>query len=238
VARARPTGEADDKAYANAAKWPKKKWAWEFLRRNAEFIGLSKQVEADPQLAGQVAEQFGLKRFKSAREPYSGKSCLVPQFSAALLRWRARHSEVESAVHLRRMEVGELLLVLNLRHCLEKPAALAAQLRVAKSVAYRELVKFASLSGRSLPKQERVTSVDDWLHYLRILDALKVGKSHSEVALLVYPRQVRSSDDRLYRASFIKSRIESAKSFAEGRYLDIALADPRPIRKKTARFGT
>lgn len=236
MARGRPIGEADDPAYASAATWPKKKWAWEFLRRNPEFQRRCKQVDADPKLADEVAQQFGLKQFKHAKEPFRGSSYSQPRFSAALVRWRTRHSEADPAVHQRRMEVGELLVLFDLRSCLAKPAALGAQLRAAEKVAYRELTKFADATGGSLPKQERVTSVDDWLHYLRILDALHAGRSHSDVAMLVYPGACGPTTDRLFRASYIKSRIESARGFAERRYLDIALADSRPIRRKTARL--
>jgi hypothetical protein len=228
--RERPTGDADDRAYRGADTWPKKRWAWEFLRRNPGFQEACAKVARGLADKDDIAREFGLREFKHAKEPYAKKP---PRFTAATISTRIRARESDADVYQRKLKLGELVVVLRLEDCLRNPAALDSQLRAVQRSARRRLAQLARDRGVSLPEL-RVTKVEDWIDYLRILDVWATGVSQDQVALKVYSHIFNGTETRDDRRSFVRARIDAARSFATTRYLDIAVADPEALRTKAA----
>jgi hypothetical protein len=113
--KSRPDGTEVDR-YKNLEKWSYRKWAWEFLRRNSNFIAECKRVErgTDKEKYA-VADRFGLKRFKMYSEQYKGTSG-YPRFAmGSISSWT--NLDCDNAVD-RRVNVnlgyGQVLVRFNL----------------------------------------------------------------------------------------------------------------------------
>lgn len=60
----RPSGE-NLEDYDGHDRWSYRRWAWEFLRRNDQFIGACRALEdGDEPRRDEIAKQVGLKKFK------------------------------------------------------------------------------------------------------------------------------------------------------------------------------
>lgn len=69
----RPDGR-DAEDYKDTIKWTFRRWAWEFLIRNPEFVSDCDRVRlGDESEKKVVAKKYGLKRFKSYDEPWGIK---------------------------------------------------------------------------------------------------------------------------------------------------------------------
>ena len=71
----RPDG-TDVERYIGMEKWSYRRWAWEFLRRNEQFLAACKRAnsaESNDEKA-KVAAEFGLKRYKPYTESFTGAS--------------------------------------------------------------------------------------------------------------------------------------------------------------------
>ncbi len=226
MARPRPTGETHDFAYRETKDWKKKRWAWEFLRRNPEFLAACVEVDKGVKSAEDVAEKYGLLHFKHCRESYKGDVHAPPKFLGTVIKWRFRLQEEDSEQDRRRLKVSEMVVVLRLEPCLYNTSSLDAQLRAARCAATKNLKKLAKLRNETL-RPGRVTQRHQWVTYLRILDALANGKTHDEVALLVYAQDYKlDKKTREERVSFVKERIASARKMARSGYLDVAFSAP------------
>lgn len=225
MGRSRPTGDAHDRAYRETEKWGKKRWAWEFLRRNAKFMDACFEVDKGAKSAEAVARDFGLRYFKHCREIYKGDVQKPPKFIGSLIRCRARLQEEDSDRYKGILEVSEMVVVLRLEPCLYNTSSLDAQLRAVRRVATQNLDKLVKLRNTKLRKG-RVTQRHQWVSYLRILDALANNKTHDEVALLIYEKNFNPEKKRDERVSFVKERIESARKMTQSGYLDVAFSVP------------
>jgi hypothetical protein len=99
----RPTGLTRDE-YRGHEKWSYRRWAWEFLRRNQEFIRACRESRGDPERQAQVATEFGLKRFKPYTEGFTTNK--RPMFSAASVdSWSALDAEEVRVVRTMRLRL-------------------------------------------------------------------------------------------------------------------------------------
>lgn len=226
--RQRPTGDADDPAYKGAGTWTRKRWAWEFLRRNKDFIACCQRVDAGKADENEVAARFGLRKFKHAREPYAAGP---PKFTAATITTKLRAKESDPEEYRRTLKPGEMVVVIRLEPCLRNPAALDSQLRALERSASRRLKLLARDRGVTVPAP-RVTKMEDWLYYLRILDLLATGASQDDVARKIYPSMFKDDASRDERRNYVRGRIDGARSFADSRYLDVAVADSEAFRAR------
>ena len=189
MGKPRPTGE-DLSRYKDSDEWPKKRWAWEFLRRNDEFIADCMKLRKEPPQieATAIAKKFSLVRFKDFTEGYwMGKQ---PRFEPATIRHWSRLAESDRPQIKCKMEVGSLAVMINLGAALDRSSAIEAQLRAVKKVALRKLEGLAELRG-TMARVVRVTQTDQWLNYLRILDFKSAKKSNKDIAIALYPKEMQ-----------------------------------------------
>ncbi len=83
--RDRPDG-TDPERYKGRERWSYKRWAWEFLRRNEKFKTECEQADSSASIEekARIASEFGLRSYKSYKEPYKGKSGW-PRFTIGLV---------------------------------------------------------------------------------------------------------------------------------------------------------
>lgn len=114
---------------------------------------------------------------------------------------------------------------------LKQSGGFGCPVRVLRRVAEKNLDRLARGMKLKIP-DTRVTRMEEWLNYLRILDVLATGAKQDKVARTVYAHMFSDSDTRDSRANFVRSRIHGARSYADSRYLHIALMDPKVFRTK------
>jgi hypothetical protein len=212
-----------------------RRFAWEFLCRNAAFIHACDALtkEATKEELASIALEFGLKRFKHYKEAYgSGKK---PRF---------RNSETSVFTDIKKggsehryprvsIRPGEVLVRFDLNYCLESPQSFAAQLRSTE----RRLSYYLRLLTDRAPKTRAVNrrlkrGQTPLIDLLQTLDAKAAGATNAEIAREVFPALTRGirSDDALC-AGVLKPRLEDAKEYAATRYLQLPVLRTRAKRR-------
>lgn len=165
----RPTGITKDE-YAGHEKWTYRRWAWEFLRRNPEFIKACKTAKEDLAKQVEVASEFGLKRFKPYTEAY-GRDRRLPVFlSAAVGTWFAVDASRERTMSVKLRE-GQVLVRFNLAAGREDARAIQAQLATAEKTIRALQRKYM----HAIAAQEPAASESKpkyFVRHLRLLDLL------------------------------------------------------------------
>lgn len=116
-----PTG-LNIRDYPGGKVWSKRRWAWEFLRRNPDFQKLCHEVD-DGQISlkeiqPKLAESFGLLKFKHYRDNYQPSR---PSFSSAQVNFWSNTETVQSSKR-RTVKIflasGEIIVRASLRHAI------------------------------------------------------------------------------------------------------------------------
>lgn len=188
----RPTGD-DLTCYSNADQWPKKKWAWEFLRRNQEFIDACEELEKkpSPEKTKAIAKVFSLSQFKDYREEYESPNGAPLRFKPATIQSRFRLKNSDPKEYKRHMNIGDLVVVLNLKTALARSSSIAAQLRAVKNAVERKLKKLAKRKGVDIRDVRVKNNPGQWLNYLRILDYKAAGRKNKDIAAELYPEALK-----------------------------------------------
>ncbi|OZA75443.1 hypothetical protein, partial [Polynucleobacter sp. 39-46-10] len=169
----------DEARYKNWESWKPRRWAWEFLIRNAEF-----QMECDAAgtcdgVARQnVADRFGLKTYKHYSERFSSiRSCpsvRAPKFVAGAIsvHSNAENLEAERKVRLS-LKPGQVAIVFDVSNGAVNGMGLELQInRATRSLISRALNYSSSFTFRST--QQKLDSHSKvFLKYLKLLDALR-----------------------------------------------------------------
>lgn len=223
----RPSGK-DVTAYEGNDQWTARRWAWEFLTRNDKFRAACDKVDLNDS-AGQaeIAETFGLKRFKSYLDPYevaTGKKRTGrPVFIHGAISVKSNmdpKSEKEGKVRKVSFSLGygQVAILFNLAETMDHEAALTAQIRAATNSLERRQKKFKkNLGGISPPK--RTAHPDVFLTYVRILDLLAAKHGQNETLRILYPEMKDKTADLRDQK---KQQITGALDCAETRYRHIA----------------
>ena len=187
AAKKRPDGLEVDR-YKNLKSWTYRRWAWEFLRRNPDFIKACETVEPstdDEKLA--VAQQFGLKKFKHYKEGFKQKSG-QPIFNIGQI---TSIPNLESDAPLKvRISIGpgQVMVRFDLASAMMDVRALDKQLRRAKSVLNKRLELYAKYLGKN-PDSHK-PKVATFGIYIRLLDCLAAKKTPVECARIIFPNSV------------------------------------------------
>jgi hypothetical protein len=221
----RPDG-SDPAAYGDPAKWPPDRWAWEFLRRNEQFLAACKAVKDEAlsiehQLG--IAETFHLKRFKPAAEPYSGAGFKKALFKVSAVSFWTRLNESDEAKRPRTLLAGEMAVLLDLNAALFSKRALEKQLAMATRLATKQLAQLVAARGMKLPTHK--VRKDGLFELLRILDADAAGTKHREIFIQVFPNKAKTepASGAAWRETF-KPLIKRARKLAAEDYLKLTLA--------------
>jgi hypothetical protein len=226
----RPDG-SDINEYRGFEKWSNKRWAWEFLRRNDDFLKACLACGERPTKAVgvEIAARFGLTRFKHATEAYRGgeRKRLKTLFVPSTVQYQARLQEQDKAPYRRQLEVGDLVIRMNLHAATDKSASLASQLRVVEKVAREQAKAYARAHHRE-PVDTRVErDVRVLLGYVRLLDGRAAKMPLADCAKMAFPQLANKSTPPLTNEDWrdaVKSRWTNARDYAKRDYLKLAVA--------------
>lgn len=232
----RPTGlKAAD--YGKFEKWTFRRWAWEFLRRNDDFAKRCRAAGEDLAARQAVADDFGLKRFKSFAEGYSKGS--KPRFSDdAICSWTWQEGQDRQARI--RIERGQVLIRFDLSTTTNDSAVLDAQLRAAKSRLNKRQAAYLKEMALPEPKEHKKKPVY-FLQSLRLLDLMAYGKKHditiAQAWMILHkkmtPVEARKNADAA-ASQDVANRSELAREMASTGYRYLASRPGRPSVEKFA----
>lgn len=231
VKQVRPDG-LDVARYRNLKNWSYRRWAWEFLRRNVDFILACKSATSgteEEKMA--VAQKFGLKKFKKYTESYKGESG-YPIFSTGSITSLSNLDCDKNSIHRKKIEIkaGQVVIRFDLASAMNDKKSLKKQLRNAEQKLTKLLIAYEEIIHRKAdaPKHK----VSSFGKYIRLLDHWAAGKSRSECAQLIYPDEAKSfqSGDRkpFDMNNLIKNQLKMANEYAKERYRYLPLMKGKP----------
>lgn len=239
----RPDG-LDESRYKNINEWTYHQWAWEFLRRHAQYIDACKRVRLGSEEEKQsVANEFGLKKYKDYTEAYIGATG-KPMFSIGSITSSSNLNTNPKRVRSRlfKIEYGQVVIRFDLGQVIQDKNALKKQLRLAEQRLKNDLAEYEAQT------KQKAASIDFrptvFGKYLRILDCLDKRLSRYEIAKTIYPSHVKKYRDALPKiikpthekdirdalVEKIKPNIKSAREIAE-KYQSLSVLKGRPATK-------
>ncbi len=170
----RPDGLSLDR-YKGHESWSYRRWAWEFLRRDNEFIRACAAVDNKARDEHDVAKEFHLLNFKHCNMGFKSKKSPAPNYTVqAIMKWaNVKNNETNSSqVRLKaELEPGQVLLRFDLNQELIVGGSLDAQLRVAKRTLEKTLTAYLEATKKKrAPKKKPERK--SFLELLRRLDAV------------------------------------------------------------------
>ena len=224
----RPNGKSLEQ-YKGADTWSRKRWAWEFLRRNVDFLERCKALKKNvPEALSEedVASQFGLKRFKSAAEPYSKKGEFQkPRFVAESVPSYSRLLDEHPARRVRLLQAGEVAFILDLDAALLNAASLRKQIAVLTKIAKKRLGELAELRKVEKVPKHRVHE-NQLLSFIRILDARAAGMKRQDIFELVFPDEAEQCARKAGTWEDVYSPLEArAKEYVARDHIKLVLTD-------------
>jgi hypothetical protein len=234
--KGRPDG-TDESCYKGWEKWSYRKWAWEFLRRNPDFISACKKVRRKEYVNNQqdVATDFGLKKFKPYTESYSGISG-KPAFSVgSIASWTNINSdthEVEPTKPLRLVLLGGQAIVrFDVATALADKQILEKQLRVTRIRLENRLKMYSEKLG-IVVTNKHPHKVGLFVEYLRLLDGIAAGRTQFESALSAIPglseKIKKFQTTKEEQAPAISKKIRRANKYTTELYRYLAVLKGRP----------
>lgn len=127
----RPDGLSLDR-YKGHEKWSYRRWAWEFLRRNEDFIAACDALNRNEKTEIEIAEEFHLADFKHYKKPYKSTSSPAPKFTVRTIKKRMKLPTKKHDGKPLEMSTGQVWLRFDLNHEFIVRGSLDAQLRVAQ----------------------------------------------------------------------------------------------------------
>jgi len=223
----RPDGYEEDR-YKNLEKWTYHRWAWEFLRRNEDFIKACEKTKIladgdEQEEKKRVAAEFRLAKFKNYTEGYTSGAG-KPIFTIGTIRtWGSLIDDKEISIKLK---AGQMVVRFNLNNMLDDAGSYTKQLRLAEAKVSLKLEELKALMNHK-EKVQHKPRPHPYGQYLRILDHLASGKSHLECANLIFPENA-NINDKTEMQSFISSPIRAARKLAKTGYLNLSLHAGKP----------
>lgn len=183
----RPDGLSVDR-YKGHETWSYRRWAWEFLRRDDDFIRACAAVDRNERTEPEVAKEFHLSKFKHCNMGFNSKKSPAPRYTIqAIKKWANLKSgeTKEPQVRLKvELEPGQVLLRFDLNQEFIVGGSLDAQLRVAKRTLEKTLTAYVE-AAKKKPAPKKKPERKSFLELLRRLDVVAghdVG-SHGLAAL-------------------------------------------------------
>lgn len=225
----RPDGLSIDR-YKGHEKWSYRRWAWEFLRRNNEFIQAcealeSKKPEERTAAEKDLAEQFYLAVFKHCNMSYKSKENPSPKFAVRTIKKREKlDADKPDALPLKRtveMAAGQVWLRFDLNHEFIVGGSLDTQLRVAKRSLKTALATYSEAIGRK-PAITKKPKCNSFLTLLRRLDAV-AGHNVGVQGLAALELDAFSNLGSAERSKKADSLMRRPKEYAKDVYLTLAI---------------
>ncbi|MBC3919227.1 hypothetical protein H8L32_17175 [Undibacterium sp. CY18W] len=225
----RPDGATIDR-YKGLSRWTYRRWAWEFLRRNNEFIEAcnnAKDKSEDEKQA--IAQQFGLLKFKDFKDKYKGNYGF-PKFETEKLSIWTNINIEESPKRLKKIKLipGAILIRFDLNKAITDIKAFDKQLRDAEKILKNRLDKYSEIRGKKPAHFNH--SVKTFGIYIRLLDARAAGYKIAQCAQLIEPKKSEGKTTTELRDS-VKHRIKQAEEYANYKYMSLPLHSGKPTSK-------
>ena len=229
----------------NPSGWSYRRWAWEFLIRNKEFITACKDVSSgSSDQRKEVASRFGLKKFKAFDEPYEKdkkKGICKPKFEHYAIRsWSTMngHEHPENVPFKITLSKNQVMVLFDLNSISVRKDGLNRQLKLTEELLQDQLKNIQCLQvgpqQGSVASDSLITDIPNgknYLRHLRILDVYDLDKPTHEYAKIVYPRRTEEQSKAKARES-INKMVDSALKNAESGYRAIAAWGGKPKGKK------
>lgn len=234
----RPTG-IDAAEYEGHQSWSPRRWAWEFLRRNPNFIKDCDEVDLDlVDSCAEIALAYGIKSFKHYSEGYYSRrkdgGLKRPTFAEAAIAVKSNMGPKligSRKVHLR-LRYGQVAIVFDLLRTLGNKRSIGKMTEVAKGAIEKRQGKILKrFVGIALPgfKPKR----DKFLLYLRLVD-LQAHGIDDETSLRVVNNEFDKDIEELQTEK--EQQLAEAQECTSTRYLHIALmVDTRQKRGHRAK---
>ena len=221
--------------YKGHENWSYRKWAWQFLRRDRDFIRACEAVDGKVREAAEVAKEFHLSSFKHYRMGFASEGNPAPRFLVRTIR-SVKHLvninlEDPNIAFRTRLRLGEIWIKFDLNHEYIVGGSIKAQLRVAKTVLKKSMQEYSESQKRS-PKKVRRPQAKIFLHLLRSLDAEASHGSLVEGMCRLYPEKFEGleSDQKSKEAA---SLMRTAREYSKEVYLSLAVHEAgRPKVRK------
>ena len=196
----KPAGiRAWEKDYPDYKLWDSQRWAWEFLRRNIEFISdcnsinsrnHSKQKQA-------IAEKYGISFFKH----YLDDKAPYPEFINKVIASWENEDDDDRKVEIN-LKHGQMLILFNVDQTLETSFELSAQIKSATEAleSYRKdlLVSLAKKKSTSIeqPRKRRSSSPVHYVRHLKVIDSRskEVPVPWAKIAKLVFSEKIKRDE--------------------------------------------
>lgn len=214
--------------YRKYKTWSYKRWAWEFLCRNARFRQACDRVAVASDLSkSKVAKEFGLVKFKHYADVWT-KSNVFPTFRDGAIRIipNIGSEKVDKSI---RILPGQVFIRFKLKTGIDTIAAIGAQLDRARVRLEKLHAEYNHVgSDRAAKNNEIAADPTSLIQCLRILDLKDNGiDSLKEIVSFLYDvkpgtKQYENLDD-LVRSFRRKHRIENAHEYSIKHYRYLAL---------------
>lgn len=226
----RPDG-TDPTRYKNIEKWSYQKWAWEFLRRNEDFISECKRIEYGTEIDKQaVAKQFELKKFKTYSESYKGGNGCPRFLLGSISSWTNLDSDPNNQNRVTtRLCHGQVLIRFDLASVISDRKALDKQLRLAEARIKKRLVAYEKQTHKEAAVHKMKAM--NFGIYIRLLDCLSLGKTPLECAKLIFPSKVSDGQTDHYLRQAVKAPIAAALKLADEGYIYLSILAGKPDGK-------
>lgn len=216
----RPDGLSIDR-YKGHEKWSYRRWAWEFLRRNKDFIKACEALDRKEGTEEEIAEKFHLLDFKHYRMTYKSKNNPSPKFIVRTIKTRANLTTKEFKGKPTKMSSGQVWLRFDLNHEFIVHGSLDAQLRVAKNSLNLALKEYAETIKKQRPIKKKPER-SQLINLLRRLDAIAATNPKWKGLAALYPEKFKDKDSD-ERSKIAGSLIRAAYLHAKETYLTLAI---------------
>jgi hypothetical protein len=216
----RPDGLSIDR-YKGHEKWSYRRWAWEFLRRNEDFIAACDALDRQEKAEAEIAEEFHLQNFKHYKRPYKSDGNPAPKFIVRMIGKRTKLTAKELGGKPVKMNTGQVWLRFDLNHEFIVRGSLDAQLRVAKRSLNLALKEYTETFKKQLPKKKKPDR-SGFVDLLRRLDAVAGSDVKWKGLAALYPKEFHNLDSD-QRSKLAGSKMRSARLHAKETYLTLAI---------------
>lgn len=220
----RPDGLSLER-YKGHETWSYRRWAWEFLRRDDDFIRACAAVDNNERTERDVAKEFHLSKFKHCNMGFKSKKSPAPTYTVETIKkWaRLKHSETKAPqVRLKaELEPGQVLLRFDLNQEFIVGGSLDAQLRAAKSTLKESLATYAEATKKK-PAPKKKPERKSFLELLRRLDAVAGNDVGVQGLAALQPDDFLEleSDER---STKVDSLMRTPRKYAKRVFLSLAI---------------
>jgi hypothetical protein len=222
-----PLSPPDGSRYTGWETWKNHRWAWEFLRRNDEFVEACDRVADGKDNAKAVAKRFHLRRFKRYDEPYeiidARNQKVKPAFissSVSGIQVPVNENELQEARRsIRRLtlDIGQVVVRFDLSVAMEYPKRLDGQIVSVTGALKKQLERLQNAMGVDAKDSRNKSNASRLLHLLKVLDMQKVDGTNVQRGDALFGKADNASEA-------YDGDLKAARQFTNEDFLKLAAA--------------